>query len=165
MKWYFDSDDRKDQLRESLQRWHLTPFAQGRAAAGVGVDCVRFVREVYRECGVDVACAAEIPCYSLSWGVHQEGSQVLAWLLENPQARRRLARIDPEDPMMPGDLVAVRSTRALKSVHHAGIVGSEGETMWHVDIPAGVQVLQWWAIRQHVRIAALFRLREEEPFV
>lgn len=153
---YFQIPEHEQLLADSLIRWEGTPFRQHAAEAGIGVDCVRFVREVYRECGVDVGPAENIPHYSLAWGVHQDQSQVLGWLLECPDARARLGRIDIDDPWMPGDLIAVRRSQ---SAHHLGIVGPGSVDVWHVDIPAGVSRIAAAAVRAHLKVVSIFRLR------
>lgn len=153
---FFDSIERKNLLAQSLRKWQGTPFRQHTAIPGVGVDCVRFVREVYRECGVDVGPAEDIPRYSLAWGIHQDQSQVLAWLLECPEARAKLGHVDVDDPWLAGDLIAVRRSQ---SVHHIGIVGSDEMDVWHVDIPAGVSRIAVTAVREHLKVVSVFRLR------
>jgi hypothetical protein len=160
MRQAFFNEARIPLLRQALRRWDQTPFRQHCAIAGVGVDCVRFVREVYRECGVDVGSAEDIPRYSLSWGVHQEQSQVLAWLLECPQARERISRIDVEDPRMGGDIVAIQR---MRSVHHIGIIDPDLQHFWHVDIPCGVQRLPLaLCLQLQLTIKSIFRLTEYE---
>ncbi|GEM_PF-2954667 len=156
MSAYFENEERVEQLAASLERWHGTPFLQHHAKPGVGVDCVRFVREVFRECGVDVSSAEDLPRYGLSWGIHQAESQVLAWLLQERSLRKRFARPEPREPWIPGDILAVR--RSL-SVHHVGIAGADTHEVWHVDIPAGVTRIDWEAARGHLEIAGIFRLR------
>lgn len=153
---FFDTPEREVLLAESLRRWDGTPFRQHHAEVGIGVDCVRFVREVYRECGVDVGPAEDIPRYSLAWGIHQDQSQVLAWLLDCPEARATLRRVDVDDPWMAGDLIAVRRSQ---SVHHIGIVGPGANEVWHVDIPSGVSRIAAPAVREHLKVVSVLRLR------
>lgn len=153
---FFSTSEREALLEASLQRWQGTPFRQHFATPGIGVDCVRFVREVYRECGIDVSPAEEIPRYSLSWGIHQDQSQVLAWLMECPDARKRLGRVDVDDPWMAGDLIVVRLNRCA---HHLGIAGPQALEIWHVDIPAGVSRIATTAVRMNLRVVSVFRLR------
>jgi cell wall-associated NlpC family hydrolase len=154
---FFDTPEREDLLAASLRKWEGTPFRQHAAVPKVGVDCVRFAREVYRECGVDVGPAEDIPRYSLAWGIHQDQSQVLAWLLTCQEARAMLGRVDVDDPWMAGDLIAVRRSQ---SVHHVGIAGPGANEIWHVDIPSGVSRIAATAVREHLQVVSVFRLRE-----
>lgn len=154
---FFDTPEIETTLAASLRKWEGTPFRQHCAQPGIGVDCVRFVREVYRDCGIDVTSAEDIPRYSLAWGIHQAESQVLAWLLECPEARAKLGRVDVDDPWMAGDLLAVRRSQ---SVHHIGIVGPGAVEVWHVDIPSGVSRIAATAVREHLKVVSVFRLRE-----
>ena len=156
MKWHFENRGRLGELATSLARWDGTPFLQRHAKVGVGVDCVRFAREVYRECGVDVSAAEDIPNYGLGWGLQQEHSQLLAWIHECPGARARFARIDPDDPWMAGDLVILR--RGL-SAHHLGIIGPGELDLWHVDIPDGVVRVDLQGAREHFKPVSIRRLR------
>lgn len=134
--YFFENPEHVVMLSAALQRWEGTRFIQGHAVAGVGVDCVHFVREVLRDCGVDVAPAEQIPAYSLRWGHHGDSSHLLGWLRGNAQARSRLESLDVASSPLPGDLVLLRRTRLH---HHLGILdAAEPPTIWHVDYPGGV---------------------------
>lgn len=134
--WYFDDSTRVSQLAAALRRWEGTPFAQGCAECQVGVDCVSFVREVLRECGVDVSPAHTIPRYSLAWGIHQQHSQLLGWLHEAPAVRRSMMHIDRSEPMLAGDVIAVRVSAG---VHHLCIIDADSPPrVWHVPAPGCV---------------------------
>jgi cell wall-associated NlpC family hydrolase len=153
----FADQTRIDAMAVSLARWRNTPFVQHAAQPGVGVDCVHFVREVYRDCGIDVSAADEIPRYALGWGVHSEHSRLLGWLLESPEARGRLRHLPPSAPVIPGDLVAIRHSQ---SVHHIGVIGPEiPPRLWHVAIPAGVTSLDWAGARAALKIVVILRLQ------
>lgn len=151
--WYFDDARKVGLLKLSLEKWAGTPFAQGCAIVGAGVDCVCLVREVLRDCGVDVSPAEEIPAYSLAWGVHHRHSPLLGWLHESVDVRRVLRRIDPDAPWMPGDIAAVRVSLGA---HHMVIAGAEAEPrIWHVPVPGVVCSVErgdWWDLRAVVRM-------------
>lgn len=154
---YF-TPDKHPQLQSALETWDGTPFAQGVAVLGVGVDCVRFVCEVYAACGVDISPVGEIPRYSLAWGTIHEDSRVLSWLLGDAQARRRLQPVDPEEPWLPGDLLGITRHR---SCNHLGIVGpGNPQQIWHVAIPAGVVHEDEVNFRRSGCVRAVFRLKK-----
>lgn len=156
MSDFFDSPEASLKLRQSLESWRGVPFLQYGASRETGVDCVRFIREVFRDCGVDVGAAAEIPRYSLAWGVHSEHSQLIGWLLRNPEARERLRRVDRADEWKAGDLLAIRRGQCA---HHAGVVDPGLATVWHVDYPAGVVERSRHILQRDCRIVSIFRLR------
>lgn len=158
MEWFFGNAINQSGLLAALKRWEGTPFIQGQSAPGVGVDCIHFVREVYRDCGVDVS-AANIPRYSLAWGIHQSQSQIIDWLLAEPAARRRFAVLDPLDDWLAGDLIAIQLSSAA---HHVAIVSPDLNDLWHVVVPGGVTRAAAKVMRTH-KLKALFRLRHELP--
>jgi len=150
----FADATRRLALGVSLARWTGTPFLQGAAQVGVGIDCVRFVREVYRDCGIDVGPAEEIPRYNLAYGIHSEHSALLGWLLGNDAARARLARLDEDAEPMPGDIAVVRMHKAA---HHIGVVAPDVRRIAHVDLCGGVTQVDVEQLRRHARSITLFR--------
>lgn len=135
MNAYFSTRPRQERLAAAVSRWVGTRFLQGAASPGVGVDCVRFVREVYRDCGVDVSALDTLPAYSLGWGVQQERSQILEWLHATAD-RRALRLMDPTDEPLDGDLLLLRRARCA---HHLGL-RCRG-LIWHVGLHAGVSAI------------------------
>ena len=144
-------------LAAALTRWEGTPFLEGGHACQRGVDCVYFVREILRESGVDVSPAARIPRYNVFAGRHHTHTPLLAWLTDDPSARANLRRLDEEDPLESGDILAVKVS---VGVHHLAIVGAEQPrpmTAWHVPIGGSVgavplaHVLENWKIPLRLR--------------
>ena len=156
MSDFFDNPEACLKLRQSLESWRGVPFLQYGTSRETGVDCVRFIREVYRECGIDVGAAAEIPRYSLAWGLHREHSQLLGWLLHNGEARERFRRVDSAEAWMAGDLLAIRRGQCA---HHAGVVDPGLATVWHVDYPAGVVERSREILLRDCRVVTVLRLR------
>lgn len=155
MNWAFDDPVRLAALTVSIQRWSATPFCQHQCVAGAGVDCVGLVRAVWRDCGIDVAPAAQIPRYGLAAGVHQPYSALLDWLRSDPAARERLRWVDPDGQAMAGDIVVIR--RAA-SAHHVGLLGPEDHPrLWHAAPGIGVCSIDWPACRANLKIAAIIR--------
>lgn len=113
---YFADPANHALLWPAIASWAGTPFMQGKCRRGVGVDCVRFVREVYRDCGVDVSALDDLPPYSMSHGIQQERSMLLDWLHGNTEARERLKHVD--NCPLDGDVLVIRRAR---SAHHVGI--------------------------------------------
>lgn len=147
---------RRASLAVALARWRGTPFAQGMAVPRAGVDCVRFVREVYRDCGIDVSPAERIPAYSLHYGRHHCWSQILGWLLRDPDARRRFRRRCPETEPLAGDLLLLRTGA---SEHHITICGPEPTPrLHHVDLEKGVISVDWRAAVQNLPFTLNLRL-------
>jgi len=140
---YFEDQSHVNLLQPALERWAGTPFMQGQATPGLGVDCVRFVREVYRDCGVDVDPVEKIPRYSMAWGHLGDHSQILGWMHEDPAARERIVRVDREEAVVPGDLVVfLRATHH----HHLGIIDTIAR-VWHVSYPGAVSQITWEVLK------------------
>jgi cell wall-associated NlpC family hydrolase len=154
MKPTFTNPELVDRLELSIGRWAGTPFIQGAAVPEVGVDCVHFVREVYRDCGIDVAPAGDIPRYKLATGIFSDRSAVLAWLLDNPVARIHLKMMPPDAEVMPGDIAVLRQYR---SAHHVGIVSPCGERVWHAAPGAGVISIPLDMARRYSKHVTIFR--------
>lgn len=155
---FFSDPARAAALVEALGAWEGTPFVQGHAVRGAGVDCVRLVREVYRAAGADVALAERIPSYSLNWGRLHAHSALLGWFREDAGVRRALRSLSADAPPMPGDLWAVRGARAA---HHLGVLAPTGDrpecAFWHVPIHGTVHAVPLPQIAACAKVAARWR--------
>jgi cell wall-associated NlpC family hydrolase len=158
---YFADTARASALTAALESWRGTPFVQGHAKRGVGVDCVHLVREVYRAAGVDVSPAERIPAYHLQAGRLDTHSALLAWFRHDADVRQALRPIFADTPPIIGDLWAVRSAR---SAHHLGVVASRpvcgGRTewvFWHAPLEGTVCTVPLEQIAACARVAARWR--------
>jgi len=116
VKPYFNSEERLLKLRGVAASWIETPFEIGASVRGAGVDCVRFVAEVLKECGQ--IPGYEFPSYTIDGGNHLKRSLVEAWLLPHPLFLQLSG--DPAD-LMPGDVLEFRIGRGV--AHHVGLFG------------------------------------------
>ena len=110
---YFADAERRAQMRAEAESWLGTPFFHRGNIQGAGADCVHFIAEVMRACGVIEGYV--FPPYSRDWQKHQTRSLVLEWL----EACPRFARLPDADSPLPGD---VSCHRVNKCVHHCALV-------------------------------------------
>lgn len=158
MIWYFNDTGRLVLLRSALARWQHTPFCEGVAVVGRGVDCVGLAREVYRSCGVDVSSVDRIPRYSLSYGIHHRHTPLLAWLHDDEQVRQQFRRMDAEAEPLGGDLWFAR---AAQGVHHVAMVGGERRPrIWHVPVGGSVSGMDQAGFLRLCRVVVRLRLKE-----
>jgi hypothetical protein len=129
--WYFQRPERQQALLAALARWRGTPFwsgTAGNAVCQVKADCVSFVAEVMVEIGA---------CHPIKWPVYVTqggGKPMLDVLLNTLNAIPKL-RLVPISQVMPGDILAGSSGRAM---HHLAIGGVPGR-VWHCLELGGVQ--------------------------
>lgn len=131
---YFSSPDRQKQLREALAARHGRPWRHTQEANGNGYNCFHLVVEVYGAAGLDVDRLRKFRGGSLNWGKFHPDSQILSFLLSDPECRRRGRLIYPPDPMMAGDLVVIR--QGISDSHLA--IAESDRVAWH--IPRGGSV-------------------------
>jgi NlpC/P60 family putative phage cell wall peptidase len=87
--------------------WAGTPFRDGAAIKGVGVDCAQLVRAVAIEAGI--AEVEPTGGYSSQWMLHKDDDRLVAFI------RRYAREIAPEAAKV-GDLVVYRVGRAFSHV-------------------------------------------------
>jgi cell wall-associated NlpC family hydrolase len=120
-------------LRSACTGWIGTPFRKNSAVKGPagGVDCAGFVASVMREIGV---CSEQvtIPPYEINHAEHSEESVLMAWF-EQPEVRRKVRRVESDEPHLDGDFVFPNVGR---TEHHLGI--RIDQEIFHVIRPTGV---------------------------
>lgn len=151
---FFLSGVAGSRLIAAAERWSNTPFAKRQAVCGKGVDCVHLIREVWRECGVDVLCAGELPDYSFHHGRFHENSQLLQWLEELRKKRNDFIRVDVEDPLLAGDMVLFR---VHLSCHHAGVLLPNDDIL-HAEFPGGVTRLPLREVKRRGKLQGVRRV-------
>lgn len=137
---YYQSPERQQLLLAELISWIGTPFKSGAAAVKGpygGVDCIGLCIAVNVACG---ACSPiECERLPLDWHHHHDTSAILTFF-NHPGLRERLQILSAEDPLMPGDLVAVQTGRC---VHHLGIVMAGHLSMHLVHVPIDACAQMW----------------------
>jgi len=131
MQGYFDNPERLAQLKAECESWQGTPFAQGIAGKGQGVDCIHFVIQIISACGIPTDKLGEVPRYSVLEGRHTVNTELLKWLKDSPLAKEHLR---PVDELRAGDIAACRSRLG---VSHLGLAASK-RAVWHADRQLGV---------------------------
>jgi hypothetical protein len=127
MKDHFENDANFLALELQLEEWRGTPFAQGEAIPGRGVDCVRFIEAVLVGCGA--IKPVPMPPYTCRGG----GPEMLAAFLQVMAAIPEMTPIwsrssgAPPPPPARGRVLLVSSGKAL---HHLAIL-AEPPTVWH----------------------------------
>lgn len=106
--------------------WIGTPFHQNAALKGIGVDCGRFLTEVYGACGI--AVPRDLEHWPKDWMMHADGEQYLSII-------RKFAR-EVESPQ-PGDVILFRFGRAYS---HSAIIVEYPRVMIHSGWRSGVQI-------------------------
>jgi len=126
MRYFFEDESRFESLLAELESWAGTPFMPGAAVKGGGVDCVRFVHEVY------VAVGAITPAAFPSDYVVRGGGRAMLEILEAriasvPQLERVWHRGGEAVPICRGDMMLGSTGDAW---HHLAIV-ARPPVMWH----------------------------------
>ncbi len=91
----------------AARRWIGTPFHDGAALKGIGVDCAQLVRSVAIETGV--AKVEPTGGYSHQWMLHKNDDRLIDFV-------RRYAAEITQERAGPGDLVVYRVGRAFSHV-------------------------------------------------
>jgi cell wall-associated NlpC family hydrolase len=126
---YFFSDfERVEALRTALEKRRGTPFRAGMGKPGAGYDCWHLVVDVYEEAGLPVGYMRDYHTQSLNWGKFNKKSLLIDFLHDDPQCRQHLQRLEPDETIMAGDLVAIRQGL---SCNHLAIAVSD-RLLWHV---------------------------------
>jgi len=73
MKWYFDSEERCQRLRQILEEWKGTPYKHRCAVKGQGADCILFVGAALAEAGAaSPSILKNLPDYPRDWHIHRD---------------------------------------------------------------------------------------------
>jgi len=94
-------------LVAAARTWLRTPFRDGAALKGVGVDCAQMVRSVAIEAGI--AEVEPTGGYSAQWMLHKDDDRLIDFI-------RRYAVEIPQEKADVGDLVVYRVGRAFAHV-------------------------------------------------
>lgn len=109
---------------EAAQDWLTTPFHDGAALKGAGVDCAMFVRAVYAEAGV--VPAVEVAPYPPQWHLHRNEELFLRYV-------EPVATEIAEGEAAAGDLVLFRFGRCFA---HGAILADGAGRFLHAHPPA-----------------------------
>lgn len=126
-KEFFRLKGRREKLLAAMAAAEGAPFIEG-AAGPHGYDCAHFVLHLWRESGGDVDQVGELPKISLDHGRHHEGNPLRDFILGNEYFKKRLRRLDEDEPAQIGDLVFVKQHRGEL---HMGVAESS-LVWWHV---------------------------------
>lgn len=121
-------DPRRQEAVIEAQRWIGTPFRMNAAIRGVGVDCGRFLVEVYRTVGVEVG--EELPLLSRQWHLHTQDNTYIEIIQRH---------CTPVPEPIPGGIAMFRLSRhSNRPYSHSALVVSWPRVI-HVHWSSGVE--------------------------
>jgi hypothetical protein len=157
MTWYFDDPDQQAILAAACATRAGTPFREGMSSPGEGYDCAHFVRDVFRECGVDTSAFDACPQIALNAGRLSKSSLLLDWLREIGRDRLTPFAREAIPPLLCGDILAIRERL---SCNHLALCES-AEWAWHIPFGGVVSRVPVSLFRPSGRdcIEMIFRLK------
>lgn len=135
LKPWFRIANRQEQLWDAAKKWKGTPFFANNASLGAGVGCVDLVHELWFEVGAIERMT--LPTYTLDHGHHQLRTQLLHFLLNEPQLQGRLQFVPVHSESLPGDLIACKSGH----LDHHLVCALQWGKFVHSHVEYGVQIL------------------------
>jgi hypothetical protein len=145
-KPYFCVSSAKSRLKASADSWVGTPFHANGMVKGPngGVNCVGLIYAMSVEIGLieegEVYMPSEIPMH---WHEHNEMSLLGDWF-RSPQVRDHIKRIDLEDGLMTGDLLALK----IKKCEHHLCQMIDEDHLIHCHRKKGVMVTSLEDVKQ-----------------
>jgi len=133
MKYYFETEERQNELKQVLDSWVGTPWRHHCGVKGRGADCIHFVAGVLMDCGALTWKKGMIPDYAPDWHMHKPNSRM--W--DGIRKALTVEHVDPANPMN-GDLMLFRFGYATS---HSAIF-FEGLLYQAVNV-VGVQKLRY----------------------
>lgn len=151
--YFADRYDRVAALQAALDSWRDTPFRKRSLVKGPGggVDCAGFIGAAFHECGA-IPHAISVPPYEVNHAEHSDESLLRSWF-EREDVRRRVRRVDEDEPHVDGDIVFPIVGR---TEHHVAI--RLGRLVYHIARPSGWCVM---TIAQMSLARSRYRLTEE----
>lgn len=149
---YFADPLAVKRLNLALAARRGTPFRAGMGKPGAGYDCGHLVLDVYAASGLPVEGLKKFPAVSLNHGKFNSSSPLLDYLHEDATCRRQIKRHEPDEPIMAGDMLAIR--RGLGSNHFA--IATSPAIAWHV--PRGGSVSHIAIINLKPYLHAIYRI-------
>ena len=114
------TEERKEQARRCLSKWHGTPHFNRIAVPGVGIDCIQLVCEVLYDPGV--LPRVKFSCYSTADGMWEESHR-----LRDVMLRCLHSEVVDKEAMEFGDVII---TKTGKRSAHCGFYTADGH-IWH----------------------------------
>lgn len=148
MRWIDLEEPALGALRKVLLSWEGTPYAAGQAVKGVGVDCVRFVCEVFKELeGLESIPLVSIPA---DVSLHSREGAMAAFhqIMAAYQPSRKVTSIQPGDVLVVGP--------ANGGPGHAMIVGCSPNVLYHAA-PSGVARTGIGFVEGHQKVYGIYR--------
>lgn len=149
MKAFFESEERRLELRAVASGWIGTPFRAHCRRKGLGVDCVNLAAAIYMECGL--LREFNPPRYTMDHALHSEESLVTPWVEAS-------GRFKPASDVRPGDLLVFKIHR---TTHHVGVAVGPAHfvgVMWSHFVAECSLADSTWA----KRLELVYRPIEEE---
>jgi len=147
-------------LRAALRDRKGTPFRNGMGVKGAGYDCWHLAVDVYAEAGLDTRRLEHLRgTGSLNWAKFHNSSPLLDALHEDAVCRARLRRLEADEPILAGDLLAIRQGQAA---NHLAIAES-ATVAWHVPRGGSVGQVAIETLRAAGFLHAIFRIHHPTP--
>ena len=112
MKYYFEDEQRRKELKKVLEEWVGTPFKHKCGVKGLGCDCIHFAAAVFGELGLVKMREKDWPDYPRDWHLHNTRSL----LIEGLERHLKVERVGA--PTLCGDICVYNFA---KTAAHVGI--------------------------------------------
>jgi cell wall-associated NlpC family hydrolase len=145
--FYFDSQEKQQELKTILDSWIRTPYRHWAGVKGMGTDCIHFVIRVMEETKA-VNRKINIPRYPRDWHLHNTEERLLNGILK----QLNVDEINVDCPIN-GDIVLFQFG---KTVSHAGIFFNNHVYQAINDV--GVEKIHWKEKMWHKRRRHAFRM-------
>jgi hypothetical protein len=156
MNWHFNNENRQKLIIDACNSREGTPFREGMSKNGAGYDCAHFVRDCYKEAGVDTSLFDKCPKISLNAGKLSSTSLLVEWL--HSIGKDGLVRLDDDCEIMCGDIICIRERKSC--IHIA--LAENNEWAWHVPYASVVSRIPVSIFRNDCmnQIECVFRMKE-----
>lgn len=145
-----DTDQRiKDRLACTLQSWRRTPYRDGQAMKGVGVNCATFIAEILAELEYRSCPDIRIPNPKIAF--HNKAS-ALGALRRFRRCFPGFKKVEGRD-VEPGDILVIG--KVDKGPGHCLIVGHQKNTVWECHQYGVAQ--SGWILWNGWRIYSIYR--------
>lgn len=155
MKYYFESEERQEQLKNELKTWVGTRFRHHASVKKMGCDCIGFVEGVFRHFNL-LAKDFKMPEYDRDWHLHK----ISGLLVKSVKKTLNVDEIKLPD-IKNGDLCFYRFG---KDTAHVGIY-CDGY-LYHATC-TGVLKLRWakclYIAQKRAPLTMILRLKEGNP--
>lgn len=114
IKYFFEDENKRNQLGIILNEWLDTPFKHKAAVKGMGCDCVHFAIKVFEELKLIKLKPGMIPDYPRDWHIHNTQEALKAAV----EKHLLVDMVDLKGVLLDGDIILSHYGKASS---HTGI--------------------------------------------